>query len=204
MKKFLLLILVLGVAGYAYWRYTTSRPTYALRQAQQAIQAHDAAAFDRYVDVEAISTQLLTDLTAQRSLLGALNPASWVVRGLSGMARPALAAGAKRQVDAFVETGSLEKARAEGGKFSLAGLVTKVVSDSSEFKGVTYERVLDNGTAEVGIAFTQPRYDTTLVVNLRLRDRGDHWQVTEIVRPGEIFGHVGRMEKDRLLKRLVR
>ncbi len=205
MKKVGLFVLLLAVAGYAWYRYYTTTPKYSLLQAYAAVSAHDPASFDKYVDVESVAAHLLDEVGKQRSLLSLVNPGSWVVKGLSAALKPALAAGAKKQVDAFVQTGSIAEARkAGGGKFSLAGLVGKVVSDSSEFKGVAYEHTLPNGNAEVGLEFTQPRYDTTLVVRLQMADKGDHWQVTQIANSAEILQHVSRLEKQRLLGKLVR
>ena len=201
MKKVLLLIIVLAVGGYAYYHYYTTTPRYSLQQAHAAVQAHDPAAFSQYVDVESVASHLLDDLSKQRGLLSLINPGSWALKGLGALVKPQLAKATKAQVDTFIETGSIAEARqAGGGKLSLAALLGRVVSDSSEFEGVTYENVLNNGAAEVGLAFSQPRYDTTLVVNLRLQDRGDHWQVTEIVRPEEILQHVSRLEKQRLIE----
>lgn len=204
MKKGLLLLILLAVGGFAYYRYYTTTPTYSLLQARAAVADHDATRFRQYVDVASVAGSLVDQVGAQRSLLGMLNPGSWLAKGLGAALKPALAAGAQKQVEAYIASGSVEEARKVGGStFSLAGLVGKVVSDSSEFRGVAYENTLPGGQAEVGLKFTQPRYDTTLVVKLRMADAGDHWQVKEIANAGEIIGHVTRMERNRLLKRLT-
>jgi hypothetical protein len=205
MKKIGLLVVLLAVAGFAWYRYFTTTPKYSLLQAYAAVEAHDTGAFDKYVDVESVAGHLLEEVGKQRSLLSLVNPGSWVVKGLSAALKPALAAGAKKQVDTFVKTGSIAEARkAGGGKFSLAALMGKIVSDSSEFKGVAYETTMPNGTAEVGLEFTQPRYDTTLVVRVVMADKGDYWQVKQIANSGEILQHVSRLEKQRLLGKLTR
>jgi hypothetical protein len=83
-------------------------------------------------------------------------------------------------------------------KVSMLGMASKVVSADSKFKDVKY--VNEQGDqALVGIEFTQPKYDTTLVVELKMRDKGDHWQVTEITNTGELIKHVARLEKQRRL-----
>ena len=202
-KKFLLLIL-LAVGGFAYYRYYTTTPKYSLLRAAAAVRAHDAPGFNTYVDVESVAGDLLTQVGESSGLLGKLNSGSLLLKGLSAALKPALAAQAKKQVDAYITTGSVAQAQQAGGSsFSLAGLVGKIVSDSSEFKGVAYETTLPGGMAEVGLEFTQPRYDTTLLVKLRLADLGDHWQVKEITNAGEIIGHIGQMEKRRLLRELT-
>lgn len=204
MKKILLLLLLLAVGGFAYYRYYTRTPTYSLLQAREAVKAHNAVEFDKYVDVESVASGLIEQVGKQNGLLSLINPGSWLLKGLSAALKPALAAGARKQVDTYIATGSVEEAlKAGGSKFSLAGLVSKVVSDSSEFKGVAYETTMPGGTAELGLEFTQPRYDTTLIVKVRLADKGDHWQVKEIANAGDIIGHVSRMEKQRLVKKLL-
>jgi hypothetical protein len=203
MKKVFLFLLLLGVGGFAYYRYYTTTPKYSLLQAREAVAAHDAARFGQYVDVASVTDGLLTEASQQRGLLSLINPGSWLLKGAVAALRPAMAAGAQKQVETYIATGSVEEARKAGNKkFSLASLVGRVVSDSSEFRGVAYETVLPNGQAEVGLEFTQPRYDTTFVVKLRLADQGDHWQVKQIANAGELLGHISRMEKQRLLNRL--
>ena len=51
----------------------------------------------------------------------------------------------------------------------------------------------------MGLEFTQPRYDTTLVLEVKMLDQGGHWQATEITNTGAILQHVARMEKRRLV-----
>src|SRR4051812_6560228 len=103
-------VLLAAIVGAAWYRYYTTTPGYSIRQARAAVVAHDPVAFDKYVDVESIAANLLNGLTQQRGLLSLVNPGSWVVKGIGAALKPALAAGAKKQVDAFVATGSLTAA----------------------------------------------------------------------------------------------
>jgi hypothetical protein len=52
MKKLILILLLLGCAGYAYWPY------YATGQFRDAINAEDSAALDKLVDWPAVTTSL--------------------------------------------------------------------------------------------------------------------------------------------------
>lgn len=85
---------------------------------------------------------------------------------------------------------------------SLNGLWNKVVSDSSQFKGVNYTRE-EGETAFVGLEFTQPRYDTTFVLEVKMQNQGDYWQATEITNTGDIFKGVARLQKQKLQKQLL-
>jgi len=101
-----------------------------------------------------------------------------------------------------VETGSIEAAAAAAPKrlvnISLTGLASKIVSPDSEFKGVKYPRE-ESDNAFVGLEVTQPRYDTTMVVEVKMRRQGDHWQLTQITNSAELLRSVARLEKKRLL-----
>jgi hypothetical protein len=81
---------------------------------------------------------------------------------------------------------------------SLTGLASRVVSPESEFKGIKYTRE-EGDNAFVGLEVTQPKYDTTMVVEVKMRRQGDHWQMTQITNSGELLRGVARLEKKRLL-----
>lgn len=205
MKKVLLLLLLLAAGGYAYYRYYTTTPTYSLLQARAAVAAHNPAAFEKYVDVESVAGGLIEQVERQSGLLGLLNSGSGLLKGLGTALKPALTAGARKQVATYIATGSVAEARkADDSPFSVAGLVGGFVSDSSEFRGIAYEHTLPGGLAEVGLEFTQPRYDTTLVLKLQLADKADHWQVKQIANAGEVMDHIAQLEKRRLLKKIAR
>ncbi|PJJ48350.1 DUF2939 domain-containing protein [Hymenobacter chitinivorans] len=206
MKKIVLLLLLaaLGVGGYLYYRSLTTGPEYSLMQAAKATQDHDMAAFERYVDVNSVTGSLVDQVTSQSSALGLLNPGSFAFKGALRLLKPQLAKAAHKEVQNYVESGSLEAAAAAQPdrlvKVSLAGLASKVVSNDSQFKDIKY--VNEQGDkALVGIEITQPKYDTTMVIEVKMQDKGDYWQVKEITNTGELLKHVARLEKDRLLKR---
>jgi hypothetical protein len=206
MKKIVLLLLlvVLGVGGYLYYRSLTTGPEYSLMQAAKATQDHDMAAFERYVDVNSVTGSLVDQVTTQSSVLGLLNPGSFAFKGALRLLKPQLAKAAHKEVQNYVETGSLEAAAAAQPertvKVSLAGLASKVVDSDSKFKDIKYVNE-QGGQALVGIEITQPKYDTTMVIEVKMLDKGDYWQVKEITNTGDLLKHVARLEKDRLLKR---
>ncbi|KAA9332944.1 DUF2939 domain-containing protein [Hymenobacter busanensis] len=204
MKRLWVVLLLVALVAGGYWFYhnLTTGPKYALGQAAKAVHDHDVAAFEKYVNVESVTGSLVDQVTAQSSVLGLLNPAGFLTRGALGLAKPQLAKAARKEVQRFVETGSLEEAAASSPKrtvkVSLAGLASKVISPESSFKGVKY--VNEQGEqALVGLEFTQPKFDTTMVLEVKMRDRGDYWQVTEVTNMGEVLKHVARLQKNKLL-----
>lgn len=205
MKKLLLLVLLLalGAAGYYYYRSLKNGPSGALVAAAAAVQTHDMATFEKYVDVNSVTSHLVDDVTEQGSLLTSLVPGGGLMMGgAMRLLKPALAKAAESEVQRYVETGSLQAASAVAPKrlvnISLAGLASKVVGPESEFKGVKYSRE-EGDNAFIGLEVTQPKYDTTMVVEVKMRRQGDHWQMTQITNSGELLRGVARLEKKRLL-----
>ena len=205
MKKLLLFVLLLAVlgGGYFYYRNLKNGPSGALVSAAAAVQAHDMAAFEKYVDVSSVTGHLVDDVTQQSAILTSLMPGGGLVMGgAMRLLKPALAKAAHNEVQRYVETGSLEAAAAAAPKrlvnISLTGLASKVVSPDSEFKGVKYTRE-EGDNAFVGLEVSQPRYDTTMVVEVKMRRQGDHWRMTQITNSAELLRGVARLEKKRLL-----
>ncbi|KUG05981.1 DUF2939 domain-containing protein [Solirubrum puertoriconensis] len=205
MKRILLLILVvvLAVGGYLYYRTVTTGPKFALAKAAKAVHDHDVASFEKYVDVESVAGSLVDQVAEQDQVLSLIsaNTSGMMMRGALNLAKPQLAKAARKEVQHFVETGSFD-ANANNEfervvKFSLAGLASRVVSPESSFKGVKYLKE-QGEQALVGLEFTQPKLDTTLVLELQMRNRGDYWQVTEITNLGEVLRQTARLEKQRL------
>jgi hypothetical protein len=207
MKRLLLFVLLLALAagGYYYYNSLKKGPEYALLQAAAATQTHDLAAFERYVDVDALTSHLVDDVANQGGALTALVPGGGLA--LSGglrLLKPQLAKAAHNEVQRYVETGSLEAAQAASPKrlinISLLGLAGRVVSPDSKFKGIKY--VTDKGSESlVGLEFTQPRYDTTMVVEVKLLKQADgQWQAKQITNTSDLVQGVARLEKERLLK----
>ena len=206
MKKLLLLVVLvaLGAGGYYYFLSLKNGPKGAVAQAAAAVQTHDMATFEKYVDVSSVTTHLVDDVAQQGSALTSLLPGgSLAVGGALRLLKPMLAKAAHQEVKRYVETGSLEAAAAAAPKrlvnISLTGLASKVVSADSQFKGIKYSRE-EGDNAFMGLEVSQPKYDTTMVVEVKLRRQGDHWRLTEITNTGELLRSVAQLEKKRLLQ----
>ena len=200
----LLLLVVLAGGGYFYYQSLKAGPKYALIQVANAARTHDMATFERYVDVNSVTGNLMDQVADQGSTLGLPNIGGLSLKSALRMLKPQLTQVVRKEVQQFVETGSLQgpanAAASEGVmNISLAGLAGKVASPGSKFKDIKYVKE-EGEQALVGIEFTQPKYDTTMVVELKMRNRGDHWQVTEITNTGDLLKQVARLEKRRMLK----
>jgi hypothetical protein len=190
MKKLPLLVILLALAagGYYYYNSLKTGPSYALLQAATATQTHDMAAFERYVDIDALTSQLVDDVATQGSALTTLVPGgSLAVHSALRFLKPQLTKAAHREVQRYVVN------------LSLTGLAGRLVGADSKFKGIKYTTEKDD-EALVGLEFTQPKYDTTMVLEVKLlKQADDHWQVKEITNTSELIRRVARLEKSHLL-----
>ena len=209
MKRLLLLVLLLALAvgGYYFYSSQKSGPTYALMQAATATQTHDLATFERYVDVDALTGHLVDDVAAQGSgsVLTALVPGGRLAMlGTMRLLKPQLTKAAHAEIKRYVETGSLEAANAAASNhlvnLSFTGLASRVVSPDSKFKGIKY--TTEKGDeALVGLEFTQPKFDTTMVLEVKLHRQADgHWQANEITNTGELLRQIARLQGQKLLR----
>lgn len=201
MKKIFLLLLAVGlIGGYLYYRSFLSGPKYSLLQAKEAAQSHNVAEFEKYVNIESLTASLVDQMTEQRSLVSKFIPGLNLGKSALNFLKPQLAKAARNEVQNYIETGKVNM-NAAGHKplISLGAIAGAIISDSSEFKGIDY--VKETGEeALVGLKFTQPKYDTTMILEIKMLDKGDYWQATELTNVGELAKHVVRLEKQRLLK----
>ncbi|HEX8350059.1 MAG TPA: DUF2939 domain-containing protein [Hymenobacter sp.] len=201
MKKTLLIIvlLVVAVGGYLYYRSLAAGPSYALVQAARAFQTHDVAAFERYVDVRSVSNNLIGQVADQGSELGISGSNNMLMQGALQLLKPQLSEVARQEVKHLVESGTPptpdQLPSTPLGKVSVVGMVGKVVGTNSRFKGIKYVRE-EGDQAFVGVELTQPKYDTTVVVELKMHNEGDYWQVKEITNASELVKNFARLEKN--------
>ena len=206
MKKLLLFVVLLALAAGAYYYVKSKKdgPTGALVQAAAAVQAHDVASFEKFVDVGSVTSHLVDNVASQGSLLTALVPSGGLMMGGAlRLLKPALASAARKEVVRYVETGSVAAAAAAGPKhganISILSLAGNVLGSDSKFKGIKY--ATEQGEqALVGIEFSQPRYDTTMVVEVKMLRQGNHWQMTEITNVGELLRGAASLEKRKMLQ----
>ncbi|MBC6991752.1 hypothetical protein [Hymenobacter sp. BT491] len=204
MKKLLLIFLLLTLIGGGYWLYDrlTVGPERSLYQAFQATQQHDMIAFERYVDVESVTSDLVDQVAAQGDVLGPLKISGLGLQQAVQLLKHQLVAAAREEAQEYVQTGSLKATqtapRGGLGNISILGFAGKIVSADSKLKGVKYVK-RQGREALVGIEFTQPHFDTTMVLELKMLDQGDHWQVKQITNTGQLLKQVMRREKQAVI-----
>jgi hypothetical protein len=201
----IVVVLIGSFAGFAYWRWTRS-PTYSLRQIAVALDNHDVATFEKYVDVKSVASRLIDDVMAKAlkenggadsaSALGTAFGA-----GLVQLMKPRLAEVMEEQASRFVETGRLDESQngsaPAGGSVSLKDLKEKLVGDKGTFTGLKGINQ-DGKIATASLGFANERLKSDYVLDLKMRDMGGYWQLVELSNLGTVLGEMQAAEKKRL------
>lgn len=200
-----LAVLALMIGGGAYWAHTRT-PRYALSQAHKAFINHDLAAFEKYVDVEGLSgsyvNQLLEVFQAEAKGKSGGNAfedlGTNLGMGLIQLMKPKLVNAVKEQIVGLVEKGRLESKPGEGADGTkLDDLWGMTGNNKDGFKGVAHVKK-EGKLAYVGLRFAQEKYNTELVLDIKLRDRGGYWQIAEFSNLGDFIREIQAQEKKRL------
>lgn len=185
------------VAGLAYW-YWTRQPAYSLRQVQKAVERHDATAFQKYVDVEAVISSAV-DQTISASLKesgGADSLGGALGAGLVQMMKPRLVEAARAGLLSAVEgkPGTTEAA-AKSGETPFS----RVFANPSAF--TVGETTVDGKVASVKVRFRSDWHEQDFTAVVRMRDAGNYWQVTEVANLADLIAEAKRAEQ-RLLDQI--
>jgi len=181
-KKTIVLIvglaIVVGTAGFLYYRYISS-PEYSLGQIKRSFEEHDLTKFEKYVDSKTLIGGILDKTLSEMSEKSTATSKAEKLgedlgKGLINLMRPQVEELWTQQINKLVETGDIQ---GEKGKKGLDDIWNK--SDTASFKGIK-EVKKDGKVATISLEFNQPRFDTTLVLDVKMRDKGSYWQLFDI------------------------
>ena len=168
----LVAVAALALATLSGWYYLMGTPQYSLSRFAAAIHAHDAAAAERFINVDRVS-QAASDVVASEYLGGNSAAARAIealgegtARTVAGQAvRPLVAARVRAEIRRIAAAGG-----SESGGFALpAGIV-------AAFWGLDVARE----GPDVWVTYTEPRGEQTRFRMSQLPDRS--WAITEIDR----------------------
>jgi len=197
--------IILFAGGVYYWQFTKS-PKYSLLQAKKAFEQHDLVSFEKYVDVEGITNSLIDQMleiaTEQEKPKGEWE--QWgesIGKGLVTLLKPQLSKLAKQQIAKLVETGKLEeeqqKTKSEEPDFSLSDIWNKAGGKKAGFQGIEYIKK-EGKIAYVGLKFFYKEYNTKLILDLKMRDKGGYWQVAELSNFADYMKKLDELETKRI------
>lgn len=173
----LIVLILVGAAG-GFWYYTTT-PTYSVKQIESALRDHDAERFETYVDLDAVLGSAFDQLMTAESTGGTGGAWDSVGRVLgAALLKPQLVAKFRRQILDDITAG-----RTPAGA---------TISSRPVLAGIDHVR-RDGALARVGLKVQDGA--RAYVLDVRLRQRGSHWQAIEIVNLAEIVQEYKRTSR---------
>jgi hypothetical protein len=169
--------LVGSAVAYLAW---TRTPSYALHEASTAIREHDLAAFQRFVDTEKLAGRFVDDELVSATDQTSKNEFGALAAGIFMMMRPQLVKAAQEALERAVETGTFDAGKAQQkNPAETANAYWKPSSAKvSGYRKIAYVKK-QGKIAIAGLEIYDADVDKVFVLDLKLRDLGDHWQVTE-------------------------
>jgi hypothetical protein len=190
MKKWLaLLLIVVGIGvGMALSNFSDrwkSSPEYSLMQIKEALDNSDWYLFEKYVDVETLTEHAL-DVVTDNALID-LGPMS---RGLLELAKPAMVATVKNEVEKYIEEGAFldePSEKDDEGFLPFDFDLEPLVGAGQVLSTATMKYLEEEDTeATLGLEFVDSDGEAH-VMEIRLRQHEDYWRVTEILNLGDIW-----------------
>lgn len=185
------------------WNFRTS-PKYSFLQIKGALDDHDFARFEKYVDIEGVISSLTNQVfeilkgnSARKDPWEQLGQDYGA--GLLNMFKPQLTLFYKQQIQDWVESGKLETGSPFPGTdpYSLPAIWKG--AGAIRFTGIEYEKI-EGDIASIGVGFRHEQFDTVLVINIKMRDKGGYWQVAELTDLAKFQKALDKLEEKRIEK----
>ena len=184
MRKFLILApLVLLLAAIAYFMIYKQMPQYALQQVEKATVKRDQALFEKYVDVEAISKSLAKQFVTYAARNKNAEIAGRDPEKIAKVYSPELNTVFKTIVIDYIQNGKYQVGttnvnNTQNSPEKMLMQLQDYIVNRLEFAGFSTVLISD-GYADVTADFFDPS-QATHRLELKLADKGKHWQIVEI------------------------
>lgn len=191
---------IIAIGGYWYWSTT---PKYSLNKIKSSIENHDVPTFEKHVNVESISSRFIDDMLEEvnkemESEGEAEQFGNALGQGFLQMMKPRLINLIEERIIRFVEKGSIPETNNEELEGTgLNNLTDEIGIGEDLFKGIEYVNKKGK-TAYIGLSFDHATYDTTLTLELLMRDMGSYWQVSELSNIPELSAKIDAIEAEKL------
>ncbi len=203
-----LVFLLVAGGSITYWCWTRT-PAYSLKQIERAFRTHDVALFENHVDTESVSSRLIDDMMAHalnesEQKTGAEGLGTALAAGMIQLMKPRLVGAVKEQAVRFIEEGSFESENQEAPesdseRITLHGISKKIGAGKSSFTGVKFTKT-QGKIAIMGLGFHNDQLDADQILELKLRDMGNHWRLVEFSNVPDLLEETAELEAARLAK----
>ncbi|ALI99034.1 DUF2939 domain-containing protein [Rufibacter tibetensis] len=206
MKKVLLLLLAVAVCAGGYWFYNraTTGPEASLVEIRAALEAKDMEKLQKYVDFKHTSNSLVEQ--SQDMAVGLLPQE---LQGAANLLRTGLKA--KKQLTSAVRSQLIQSVETVSGQkvpevadvvklLPVGKLINTKLLPKLEFEGVDHIDRQDS-ISLVGLKVRPVNSEQSMVLELRMIQKEDYWQVVGVENFGEVLPKlisIGKKNKDQV------
>lgn len=178
-----IVIIVVGAFGYMRWKKS---PQYSLSQVKVAFENHDIVSFEKYVDIESVSTRYIDE-----AMVVAMEEtesddelddwASGLAQGMMQLMKPQLVEMIEQQLKALIEeeTVEIDPEMEENESLNVLQLLDEEQQAKMEYEGVENIRK-DGNIAVLTLAFQHEEHEGELLLDVKMRKLDGYWQVAEL------------------------
>lgn len=194
------LVILSGAGSYLYRQMATS-PEYSLWKIYTAIEQHDLTSFNQYVDLDGALGSVV-DLVIKQTLAKsrpedpAAEPGQEPAIGPAQLMRPRLIEVGKKAISDAIETGDFGtiKNNDSSSDKMLLGMLKSVGNKQNSFEGIEYVKS-DGNTAVVGVNIRQKEKNSDLILELKMRNMGDYWQLAMVNNMADVLQKLEDLKK---------
>lgn len=192
------LALILTVGG-SYW-YWTRTPYYALYQIKQAMAKQDVRLFVKYVNMESLLPGLIFQtLDANKKAAGRQDEVTLMNLAAEFIDRLKSGASDVSQSSVLSDRFLMDEKKQELDSSPFMALVHLYRRGGQGAQWRTLESVVwDGNQALAGISFYLPRLETDLLLEVKMKDAGSYWRVTEVHDFARFLSRLEELEQSKL------
>lgn len=214
MKKILILlvlgIIVIGFTVLIIWKNYQHSAKYSLHMIEKSVMEKNTLKFEQYVDVNAISEQVIEGVVSQLTYENLTEDESGLefLGYALGMKlvenlKPSLISLLRSSFIESIETGKFDnlfdKADPEKQNVSLEGVGRVISIDPVEFLGVDGLRT-ERNVGTFGLKFFNENLDTTVIIKFRMIKQNKRWIVNSFDNLDKYLRDLKKLKEDRLLE----
>lgn len=199
----LLVLLSGGALSYWYFAYHTKSPDYSVRQITEAVEKHDINKFNRYVNVERLTSAMADSLTeALLSGEQGLTPETrQSVASFTKLFREPLISSLRTMIDNYVRTGEWKETGEKGAR----EIDTEALFTQTGLKNISFVRIEEvnhsasgqNAHAKITVHLGETDEDYIMEV-LFTKDESGVWTATEFTNLYELVLHIKELRRNQL------
>lgn len=206
MKKWLFvifLIIVLTGGGVYTWEMISS-PQYSLKKLDQAIDERDMKGFQKYVDLDQMVDSMIVQSWEFYIEGEEVTENRWdrirqeITNSLLSVVKPNIKEIVKEEIINYIATGQWNNRSDQQDEsvadFLVGFIKARIDLEQWDRQSINYTQI-NGDLAQVGLTYYDEVNHTHFLVEIKMVNKGNHWQVIEIINMGQLLNIFQNIDK---------